>query len=38
MKKSRFFFWLISGAVLFWYLFIAYLPQKEICAGINDVV
>lgn len=38
MKKSRLFFWIISGAVLFWYLFIAYLPQKEICAGIDDVV
>lgn len=37
MKKSRVFLWIISGLVFFWYLFIAYIPQKEICEGINNV-
>lgn len=38
MKKSRIFLWIVSGTVFFWYLFIAYLPQKEICTDIADVI
>lgn len=38
MKKSRVIIWLICGGVFIWYIIIAYLPQKEICAGIDKVI
>ncbi len=28
-EKSRIFLWIVSGAVFFWYLFIAYLPHCD---------